>query len=357
MKAIGVDPGTKSYDIFGLDRDNICIDTSIATDRVMKQPHLLIDILESQNPFDILVAPSGFGLPIKKVQNLTNRDIFELTLRKEHEQATIGLQEVLRQIQKKQWNAYVIPGVKHLTSIPQYRKINRIDMGTADKVCVAVVGIRDMMEQHKIECNKVNYILIEIGSGFSAILGIEKGKIIDGIGGSNLMGLQACGALDGELAYLLGQISKQTIYQGGVNSIIGYNDIGIEEMMLLAQRDSRTQQALDAFIENITKGVYAIWSSFPSSQQPMEILISGRLAHEQAFEHRLVERLHEIASVRLMKSYANIAKKAAQGAAFIAEGISGGKFTPIIENLGLKQASGHILDDIFFPLDGIDLYK
>ena len=65
----------------------------------------------------------------------------------------------------------------------------------------------------------------------------------------------------------------------------------------------------------------------------------------------MIRGLKDVASVRIMKSYSQIAKRAAQGAAFIANGLLGGQFKPIIDNLKIKDASGSILDDIFIPFN------
>ena len=62
----------------------------------------------------------------------------------------MGLQNVIVAMKEKDWNAYTIPGVKHLPTVPDYRKINKIDLGTADKVCSTVVGIRNLMESYSI---------------------------------------------------------------------------------------------------------------------------------------------------------------------------------------------------------------
>ncbi len=52
-----------------------------------------------------------------------------------------------------------------------------------------------------------------------------------------------------------------------------------------------------------------------------------------------------------MRSYVPISKESAQGAAFIANGLSGGKFKDIVENMKITEASGSILDDIYLPLE------
>ena len=37
----------------------------------------------------------------------------------------------------------LLPGVIHLDTVPAHRKVNRIDLGTADKLCAAALGIVD----------------------------------------------------------------------------------------------------------------------------------------------------------------------------------------------------------------------
>lgn len=355
MRVIGVDPGTSSFDVFGIDITDtgdyqVCIDTNLTSKRVAESPQLLLDIITSQEPFDFLAAPSGFGLPIKNVADLTENDIFQLVLRKPSHKPAMGLQAVIELIRNTSWNAFVLPGIKHLPTIPEYRKINKIDLGTSDKLAAAVVGIKDIVETQKLMPHDVNFIMIEMGSAFSAVIGVEKGQIIDGIGGSNLLGFQACGAIDGELAYLMGDITKKTIYSGGVSSIVGFNGMSPEEMILLSQKDPRSVVALDAYIDSLVKGAYSVYSSFKDKSAIQNILLSGRLAQQPHFQSEIRRRLNEIANVRPMKSYSLIAKHAAQGAAFIAEGLHGGPSAPIIDQLKIKEARGSVLDHIYLPL-------
>ncbi|MBN1801912.1 MAG: DUF1464 family protein [Candidatus Lokiarchaeota archaeon] len=357
MRVLGIDPGTKSWDFYGLDfskeKEKIILDASIPSAELIQKPEKVISLLNSVGSIDLMVAPSGFGLPLKRVEDLTEKDLF-LTLLKfdsKYKDKLLGLGDVLRLIKSAGFSAMIVPGVKHLPTVPRYRKVNKVDMGTADKLCTAVVGIRDQMQRDKKLPQETNFIMIEVGYGFTAVLAVENGQIIDGIGGSNIMGFRACGSLDGELAYLIKNIEKKNIYRGGVAYIAGYADMGLKEIALLAEKDDQTKMALDAYISSVKKSVYAIASSFSSKDKITEILLAGRGAEIQYLRENIVSSLKDIASARLMSSYSQIAKRAAQGAAFIANGLLGGNLKAITANLQLKEASGSILDDIFIPFE------
>lgn len=350
---IGIDPGSKSWDFFGLEDDKIILDTSIPTKELIREPQKAIAIIKSVENIDLITAPSGFGLPLKKVKDLSEKDIFFTLLKFEQQEKNklIGLGKILRLIKAENIPGVIVPGVKHLPTVPRYRKINKIDMGTADKLCTAVTGIRDQIDRFNIGPENSNFIMVEIGYGFTAVLAIENGQIVDGIGGSNIMGFRACGSLDGELAYLIKNIKKKNIYKGGVAYISGYSNMSLKEITLLAEKDDQIKTALKAYISSVKKAVFGISSSFSSKEKISEILLAGRGAELKYLREKIVNALNEVAPVRLMKSYSQIAKHGAQGAAFIANGILGGEFQPIIDNLKIKEASGSILDDIYVPFD------
>lgn len=353
MRCLGIDPGSKSWDFFGLEDNKIILDTSLPTKEIINDPQKVIVIIKSVKDIDLMVAPSGFGLPLKNVNELTEQDIFFTLLKfdQKEKDKLVGLGKVLRLIKAQNIPGIIVPGVKHLPTVPKYRKINKIDMGTADKICTAVTGIKDQMDTFKVGPENTNFILVEIGYGFTAVLAIENGQIIDGIGGSNIMGFRACGSLDGELAYLIKNIHKKNIYKGGVAYISGYSDLSLKEISLLAEKDTQTKIAIKAYLSSVKKAVFGISSSFSSKEKIKEILLAGRGSNLTFFREKMTQTLKDIAPVRLMNSFSQIAKRAAQGAAYIANGILGGKFEPIINNLKLKEASGSILDDIFIPFE------
>ncbi len=352
-KVLGIDPGSLTWDFFALEGKQVILDISIPTKEVIEEPSRAITIIKSIRNLDLIVAPSGFGLPLKYVKDITEKDIF-LTLlkfdKKEREQL-VGLGEVLRLIKAENLPGIIVPGVKHLPTIPRYRKINKIDMGTADKLCTVVTGIRDQIDRLKIQPTKTNFIMVELGFGFTAVLAIENGQVIDGIGGSNIMGFRACGSLDGELAYLIKNIKKKVIYGGGLSSISGHSDLTLNQFTSLVKNDNRTKLAFDAYISDLTKAIFAISSSFSNKDTITEILLAGRGADNPIIKDEITNRLKGFLSVKLMQTYGSISKHAAQGAAFIANGLLGGEFDSIINNLKIREARGSVLDDIYISFD------
>ncbi|GAI60246.1 unnamed protein product, partial [marine sediment metagenome] len=99
-KVIGIDPGSLSWDFFGLENDKIILDASIPTKELMEEPHKVISIIKSIGNVDLIVAPSGFGLPLKNIKDITEKDIFFTLLKfnKKEKDKLIGLGEVLRLI-------------------------------------------------------------------------------------------------------------------------------------------------------------------------------------------------------------------------------------------------------------------
>ncbi|NVM03719.1 MAG: DUF1464 family protein [Candidatus Helarchaeota archaeon] len=347
-KVVGIDPGTKTYGIIGLENGKVILDTSFPTKNIVNQPELILDTLKSIGEIDLLVAPSGMGVPMVKIEDLNDNYLFEMTLEKKIEGKITAISKVAKLLKEAGYRGYFIPGVKHLPTVPDYRKVNKIDLGTADKVCSAILGIYDQSQKLSIPYNETSFILIEMGSGFNAILGIENGQIVDGIGGTlGGIGFLSCGALDGELAYLFGEIKKQFLYQGGAAYIAGYKDLSFEEFEILSKQDDKFRMAYEAFLDGIIKNVAAINYSV---KKPREILLSGKLSHFDDIKNRLSTKISEIAPIRRVKGLSNvkIAKEAAQGAAIIADGLIGGQFKELLEVSRLKEAKGSNLDLIYF---------
>src|SRR2546422_3271417 len=70
-RVIGIDPGTVSIDLCGLDDGHLFLDRSWPTAEALADPAPFVAELEAAGPLDLVVGPSGDGLPITPVQDIT----------------------------------------------------------------------------------------------------------------------------------------------------------------------------------------------------------------------------------------------------------------------------------------------
>lgn len=355
VKVIGIDPGTKSFDLCGLNNGEVFLEKSIPSNEVSENPRLIIDILKSSGDLDMIIGPSGYGVPITHINKLGDKENFELTLVKPDDNkkgGLGGLSKLVKMMITENLNVYFIPGVIHLKTVPEHRKVNKIDMGTADKLCCATLGIYDQSKRLNIDYDETTFIMVEMGYSFNAILGVEKGKIVDGIGGT-LAGpaFKSQGKLDGELAYLLSTFSKDTLFEGGISSIIGNPNITPEEFVRNHTDSEKYDIAWKALIEGIERDVASIKISV---KKPREILISGRLATLPGIYDELSKRLAIYGNVEKVQGFTKNVKESAQGAALIADGLAGGKYKKLVRVLNINEASGSVLDHIYLSnINGI----
>jgi predicted butyrate kinase (DUF1464 family) len=218
-------------------------------------------------------------------------------------------------------------------------------MGTADKVCAVVLGVYDQARRLDIAYDDTSFVYVELGGAFTAIISVDGGTIVDGMGGtSGALGYRSCGAMDGELACGLGDFPKGVLGSGGVSHIAGRPGSPPEELMGHAQWDPQCHLAWEAFIESLVKGVATATTVVPSAR---EILLSGRLCRVPTICRRVESALTPFGPVRRVKGFARVAKEAAQGAALIADGLAGGKYEKLIDTLQLRGAGGTVLDHLY----------
>jgi predicted butyrate kinase (DUF1464 family) len=354
MKVLGIDPGTKSFDFCGMEDDSVVLNESVPSEEIAGNPMRFVEVVRSIDA-DYIVGPSGYGLPVKKLSSLDKKDLFLLTLVKPEELDSIsvlsGMQKSFAILLKEDIPMYFIPGVIHLPTVPAYRKLNKIDMGTADKLCCAVLGIWDQARRFDIEYDKTSFILAEVGFGYTSAIAVADGRIVDGIGGTTgSPGYTSLGSMDGELAYLLGNFSKTLLFDGGVSSLMD-KKISPEELARKKNTSSEYAEAWDCLIEGAVRDVLMLLASVP---KPKEILLSGRLTRIPEVVTELTERLKWIAPARRVDGITKDVKEAAQGAALVANGLAGGRYTPLTDNLKLREAKGTVLDYVRLK-DGDDL--
>jgi predicted butyrate kinase (DUF1464 family) len=333
-RVVGIDPGTVSIDICGIADGQLYLDQSWPTEEALAHPDRFIELLTQFGPPDLIAGPSGYGLPLMPAASATDDDLRLAFLAAPDEKGGIGgLRGLAKRLSTSGLPVVYTPGVIHLDTVPDHRKINRVDLGTADKLCAAALGIRDQADRQGRSPEEVSFVLVELGGAFTAALAIERGQVVDGIGGTRgPIGWRAAGALDGEVAFLADRVTKAAIFQGGVSSLV--------------ERDpSRAAVAVEAYIEEAVKAVRQLGCSAPSAR---EILLSGRKAGDRKILESLAAGLTDVGPVRRLHGFAAHAKQGAQGAALLADGLSGGRHADLVGRLRIREARGTVLDHLVF---------
>lgn len=325
MRVVGIDPGTYSFDLFGMeDNKKVIVDETIKSEDVLQNPYILVEKLEGLATLDIIIGPSGWGIPLKSIKDMTEGDIGRMIPLDTKVAVNEGIKSVLLEMKRREMPVYFTPGVVHLNTVPSYRKWNKFDMGTADKVCCVALGIKDQSERLNISFEEVCFIYVEIGYGFTATMAVEGGKIIDGIGGTNgSIGFLACGGMDAEIAIRLKPpLTQEIVFKGGIKDFVGKN---IEPADLI-----NFKEAMTLLGENIERDVASMFVPAPHSR---EIILSGRLVEHEFIKRELQDRLNEYAPVARVKKLSNVAKEAACGAYIIGEGLVGGVHRKLVQNM------------------------
>ncbi len=349
MRALGIDPGTGNFDFCCIedDVDRVVLDETLPSSMVAHETDKVIRLIKNASP-DFIVGPSGYGIAFKHVSQLTDEDFALTTLEKKSDTGIAvlsGVRRLLRMIKNEGMNAYTVPGVIQLPTVPLHRKINKIDMGTADKTCVTAYAIWDQARKYNIRYDATRLICLELGLGYNAVIAVENGKIIDGIGGTFFPGpgYLAFGALDGELAYLLGSFSKKLLFTGGASFYATGSETSLEDFR--QHLWSSHSLSWRAFLEGIVKAVAAVETSIDS--KPVEVIITGRLSRIPELREDIIAFIQKKLGLKCRRPeyvFTTKAKEVAMGAAIIANGIGGGKYYDLVETMEIKKSSGTVLD-------------
>jgi predicted butyrate kinase (DUF1464 family) len=332
-RVVGIDPGTVSLDLCGLADGRVFLDASWPTAQAIADPRGLAESILASGPVDLVVGPSGYGLPITSAARVSDDDLRLAFLSRPGEGGGIeGLGRLTRRLAEAGLPMTLIPGVVLLDTVPPHRKLNRVDMGTADKVSAAALAIHQQSERLGRAHADVSLVLVELGGAFTAGVAIDRGRIVDGIGGSSgPLGWRAPGAWDGEAAFLAGDVSKAALFQGGVETI-------------LERLPDGRHMAVEAYVEGAAKMAVQLLRSAPDTE---EILLSGRHASDVAIVARIRRALADVCQVRVLDGFATVAKQGAQGAALIADGLAGGANRALVDHMRLRNAGGTVLDYLY----------
>jgi predicted butyrate kinase (DUF1464 family) len=322
VRVAGTDPGTSSLDVLVLEDGAVRDQCRFAPDDLRADAALPVRWLEQRGPFDLVAGPSGYGLPLVRAADCTDRDLALMSLVRPDDRGhagVAGFSAVVRAFRASGLPVVFLPGVIHLPTVPAHRKINRIDLGTPDKLCVAALA-----PDHFRGC------VVELGTAFTACVVLDDGRVVDGVGGSGgPCGWASPGAWDGETAYLLSPLAKRDLFAGGAGSV----------------PHAVTGQAW--FRESLVRAVAGLQAVTPFE----DILFSGRLLEvEPGVAVTVAADLGRLGRVTWLESLPGAwVKRAAQGAAVLADGLAGGRYAPRVERLALRAAAGTVLDGLRHP--------
>lgn len=326
-RVAGCDPGTSSLDILALENGRVVAQVRIEPEELRADPAAPLGWLAEHGPFDLIAGPSGYGLPLVRAADCTDAQLALMSLVRPDEvgaRGVGGFSRVLRALRDSGLPVMFLPGVIHLPTVPAHRKLNKIDLGTADKLCVAALAL----SQHRRD---EPALVVEFGSAFTALMVLKDRHVVDGLGGtSGPLGPRSGGAWDGETAYLLSPLQKADLFCGGV----------------AGAPDRETGRA--AFRESFCKAVYGLLNVHGCA----DIYYGGGLLRTDS--DLVQQALGELPSSFFRLHYTGDllgawVKHAAQGAALIADGLCGGGNAPLVEWLKLRESSGTVLDWLTHP--------
>jgi predicted butyrate kinase (DUF1464 family) len=212
-----------------------------------------------------------------------------------------------------------LPGGVHLPTIPRHRKLNAIDLGTADKVAVVALALREHAESSGRPFEEGTFAVVEVGSAFTSAIVVDRGAIVDASAGTRgPIGVRSGGGWDGEVACWLSPLSKDDLFRGGLI------DLGPED-------------GPAAFRESLVKHVAGLKAVTPFER----IYLAGSSA---ALAEGVLDSLGDVRPLPSLEGA--WVKHAAQGSALLADGLAGGRFAGLVESLALRWASGTIWDNL-----------
>ncbi|MEM0297768.1 MAG: DUF1464 family protein [Zestosphaera sp.] len=370
MRVVGIDPGTKTIDVCLLNDGRVISEAVIDSKEVATKPELLIKVVEKFSPYDIIVGPSGYGVEVTYIDEIPE-EFFEewyytyvlLTSRSEIEEGVrrgdvgsyiyYAMAKTVKEFKRRGLPVVFIPGVINLPTIPEHRKLNRVDLGTADKLALAVLAVLMQSRRLRIPYSETSFILVELGFGYNSAVGVREGLVIDAFGGTSMPGpsFLTMGCADLEVVQLIKSWVKTDVFTGGASYISGC--ASPEELVECYGSRAECRDALNSMIEGVLKSIHALTYTVGV---PREIIYSGRLVRVKLIKEALINGCSKSGVLSHVNAVAvgnlpgaSVVKETAQGYAVVGDGIVGGVFNDLIKHMRIKEARGSAVDYVRHP--------
>ncbi|QEH37473.1 hypothetical protein OJF2_60640 [Aquisphaera giovannonii] len=327
VRVIGTDPGTSSLDLLLFDDGRVRDQRRFEPMELKANPEMLADAILGWTPIDLVAAPSGYGLPLVRGDRIDEDELDQMSLVRPDERGqdrgVIGFRSWVRAFLATGLPTVFLPGGYHLPTIPAHRKVNAVDLGTADKVAVAALAL-----EHDARLvggyDRSTFAVVEVGSAFTAALVVQGGRLVDASAGTRgPLGLRSGGVWDGEMACWRSPLSKQDLFRGGLD------DLGPEGPA--------------AFRESLRKAAAGLRAVTPFER----IYLSGAGLDRDDVLGLALEALDCLGRVERLPSLPNAwVKHAAQGSALLADALAGGRHAALAGSLRLAAARGCVWDAV-----------
>ncbi|MEB2837148.1 MAG: DUF1464 family protein [Desulfurococcales archaeon] len=360
VRVLGVDPGTKSFDLAVVEDGRVVWEYSIETGRVARDPRSLLDAIREAGRVDAIAGPSGYGVPVTESRDVVDprRFAVEVLLLSREEDIEEGVRRgdpgimvykalaeaVVELCRDESRRTIFIPGVVHLPTVRPGAKYNRVDLGTADKLAVTALAVYQL---HRGDPARADLMVLEMGYGYNALMVVESGRVTWGLGGTSLApGMLTAGPLDLEAVVMGGSWVRSDVFHGGVMEACGTLDPG-EAAGRARSMGGECGEAYESMMEQIATVIAGIHARTGISR----LVVSGRLTGLKSVIDDLASRLPGSIAVEVLQPLegASRTKHAAHGYALVVEGLLGGSASGVVERMRIRDACGTALDHALHP--------
>lgn len=362
VRVVGIDPGTRTFDVVALEGGSVKVERSFDTALVASSPRALIEAVDALDP-DYVVAPSGYGVPVTFGDEVLDARRFavEVLLLSTEEDIGAGVRSgevgvwvydalakvVSHLVGRYGGRALFLPAVVHLPTVPGYRKVNKVDMGTVDKLASAFLAVHEVSERWGHDAGRVNTVVVELGYGYTASVAVRGGVVVDGVGGTYAStGMLTPGAMDFEVVVGAGAWMRWDVFHGGL-----FYGAEMRDLDEIAKRFESGEEpyagVFKAFIEGVVKDIRRMLASTPRADT---VVLTGRHARSARVVKHIGELLEgvEVVTLRGLRG-ASTAKEAAQGYAAVGEGVVGEWFRDLVRHMRIESSCGTSVDYVVHP--------
>ncbi len=358
VRVLGIDPGTKSFDLVVVEDGYVVWESSVETRDVAEHPEKLIEAISSAGEVDAIAAPSGYGVPVTFSTDVLDPETFAYRVlllsepkevveaAKRGEPGMMVYYALARCVSKLcsivEPPSVFIPGVVHLPTVYSWAKYNKVDLGTADKLAVTVLAVYQL---ERLGC-KPTFLLLEMGYGYNALIYVEEGVVKWGLGGTSFStGMLTAGPLDLEVVVAGRKWLRQDVFYGGVMPVC--NVLDPLDALRKAREDEECRNALNSMINTMSMIIAGASKKFKCSR----LIVSGRLTQHPELLKMIHESIPPDISMEVLQPLdgARISKHAAQGYALVVEGLLGGSARHVVSRMRIMDACGTCLDHVYHP--------